>query len=175
MSLKSSAAVQPAKEIAAVRALPPGDLFERVQETYNAIARRAFEVFEGRGRTDGHDLEDWFRAESELLHPLHLDVAETDQTVTVQAEVPGFNAKDLEVSLEPHHLIIIGKRAMKEERKTRKTLYSEHCSNQLFRSIDLPTDVDSSRVTVTLKNGVLELVMPKVEKAIKIPVEDNRS
>jgi len=175
MSNKAAAAVQPAKEGAAVRALPPSDLFERMQETYNAIARRAFEAFEGRGRADGHDLEDWFRAESELLHPLHLDVAETDQTVTVQAEVPGFNAKDLEISLEPHHLVIIGKRATKEERKTKKTLHSEYCSNRIFRSIDLPADVDSSKVTATLKDGVLELVMPMVEKANKIPVEGNRS
>ena len=168
MSHKSAAAVQPAKEGATVRALPASDLFERMQETYNAIARRAFEAFEGRGRADGHDLEDWFRAESELLHPLHLDVAETDQTVTVRAEVPGFNAKDLEVSLEPHRLIIMGNRATKEERKTKRTLCSEHCSSQVFRSIDLPADVDSSKVTVTLKNGVLELVMPKVERANKI-------
>ncbi len=62
MSHKSAAAVQPAKEGAAVRALPPSDLFERMQETYDAIARRAFEAFEGRGRADGHDLEDWFRS-----------------------------------------------------------------------------------------------------------------
>ncbi len=175
MNEKSAAAVQPAKERGLVKSLPASDLFKRVQDTYNAIARRAFEAFEGRGRADGHDLEDWFRAELELLHPPHLDIAETDRTVTVHAEVPGFNAKELEVSLEPRHLIIIGKRATKEERKTKKTLYSEHCSNQIFRSIDLPTDVDSSKVTATLKDGVLELVMPKVEKANKIPVEDNRS
>jgi HSP20 family protein len=175
MSHKSATAVQPAKEGAAVRVLPPSDLFERVQETYNAIARRAFEVFEGRGRADGHDLEDWLRAESELLHPLHLDVAETDQTVTVKAEVPGFSAKDLEVSLEPQRLTIIGRRDTKQELKAKKTIYSEHCSNQLFRSIDLPADVDSSKVTVTLKDGIMELVMPRFEKAKETPVEDTRS
>ena len=174
MSEKSAAALEPAKKRAALRALPPSDLFERMQETYNAIARRAFEAFEGRGRTDGHDLEDWFRAESELLHPLHLDVAETDQAVTIHAEVPGFNAKDLEVSLEPHRLVIIGKRGTKEERKAKTTIYSEHCSNRLLRSIELPADVDSSKVTAILKDGVLELVIPKVEKANKILIEGNR-
>jgi len=175
MSHKSAAAVQPVRDGASVRALPPSELFERMQETYNAIARRAFEAFEGRGRADGHDLEDWLRAESELLHPLHLDVAETDQAVTVRAEVPGFGAKDLEVSVQPHRLIIMGKRATREERKTKKTLYSEHCSGQIFRSIHLPADVDSSKLTATLKDGVLELAMPKVEKANKVPIEGNRA
>jgi HSP20 family molecular chaperone IbpA len=146
-----------------------------MQETYNAIARRAFEAFEGRGRADGRDWEDWFKAETELLHPLHLDIAESDQAVTVHAEVPGFAAKDLEVSLEPHRLTISGKRETSAERKGQKTVYTEHCSDQIFRSIDLPADVDSSKVTANLKDGVLKLMMPKVAKAHKVPVEGNRS
>jgi len=92
----------------------------------------------------------------------------------VRAEVPGFTAKDLEVSLEPHRLIIVGKRTSNDEYKTKEILYSEHCSNEIFRSIDLPADVDSSKVTATLKDGVLELVMPRVDKATEVPVERNR-
>ena len=175
MSEKSAAALQPAKKSAPIKSLPTSDLLARMQETYDAIARRAFEAFEGRGRIDGHDLEDWFKAESELFHPLHLDIAESDQAVTVHAEVPGFDAKDLTVSLEPHRLTISGKRETSEERKTKKTIYTEHCSNQIFRSIDLPADVDSSKVTATLKDGVLELAMPKVAKAPKVASEENRS
>jgi HSP20 family molecular chaperone IbpA len=174
MSEKSSAAVQPAKERQELKSLPASNLLDRVQDTYNAIARRAFEVFERRGRADGHDLEDWLTAESELLHPLHVDIAEIDQSVMVRAEVPGFTAKDLEVSLEPHRLIIVGRRTSNDEYKTKEILYSEHCSNEIFRSIDLPADVDSSKVTATLKDGVLELVMPRVDKATEVPVERNR-
>ena len=39
------------------------------------------------------DLDDWFRAESELLHPLPLELKETDGDFTVRAEVPGFTAE----------------------------------------------------------------------------------
>jgi HSP20 family protein len=165
---KSAAAVQPAKEAAPMKLLPGGDLFDRMQELSKSIAQRAFEIFEGRGRVDGHDLEDWFGAESELLHPIHLDIAESGDAVTVHAEVPGFSAQELEVSLEPHRLTISGKRESSEERKTKQTIYREHCSNQIFRAIDLPAEVDSSKVTATLKDGVLELVMPKVAKAQKV-------
>ncbi len=42
-------------------------LFERMKEFSQSVARRAYEYFEARGREFGHDLEDWFHAESELM------------------------------------------------------------------------------------------------------------
>src|SRR3984885_15186858 len=65
------------------------------------IARRAFDIFESRGRSPAHELEDWFRAESELLHPVPLNVTESDGEYIVRAEVPGFGDKDIEVIVEP--------------------------------------------------------------------------
>jgi HSP20 family molecular chaperone IbpA len=50
-------------------------------------------------------------------------------------------------------------------------IYKEQCSTQIYRAIDLPAEVDASKVTATLKNGVLELSMPKAAKAIKVQIE----
>jgi HSP20 family protein len=172
MKKQSVAITQPAKEAAPMKLLPGSDLFDRIQEVSNSIARRAFEIFDGRGRALGHDLEDWLRAESEFLHPVHLDIAESDDALRVRAEVPGFSAKELEVSVEPHRLTISGKREASEERTSKKTVYTEQCSNQIYRAIDLPTEVDTSKVTATLKDGVLALSMPKAAKAQKIQVEE---
>jgi HSP20 family protein len=172
MKNQSSAIMQPAKEAAPMKLLPGSNLFDRIQDLSNSIARRAFEIFEHRGRAFGHDLEDWLRAESEFLHPIHLDIAESDDAVTVRAEVPGYSAKELEVGVEPNRLTISGKREAKEERKSKKTIYSEHCQNQIFRAIELPAEVDSSKVTATLKDGVLELSMPKVTRTQKVRVEE---
>ena len=77
-----------------------------------AIARRAYELFEARGSEHGHDCEDWFRAESELLTPIPATVVDTDGGFTVRAELPGFTGKDVEVLAEPRRLII---RARKQE------------------------------------------------------------
>jgi HSP20 family protein len=167
---KQSAIAQQEKEAVPVKSLPGSDLFERVRELSNAIARRAFELFDGRGRADGHDLGDWFRAESEFLHPVHLNLAESGDAFTVRAEVPGFSAKELEVGVEPHRLTISGKRETSEEHTNKKTIYREQCSNQIYRAIDLPSEVDTSKVTATLKNGVLELSMPKAAKAKKVQI-----
>jgi HSP20 family protein len=163
---------QPEKKAAPMKLLPGSDLFDRIQELSNSIARRAFEIFESRGRALGHDLENWLRAESEFLHPVHLAIAESDDALTVRAEVPGFSAKELEVGVEPHRLTINGKREASEEHTGKKTIYTEQCSKQIFRAIDLPAEVDTSKVTATLKDGVLELLMPKATKAQKVRVEE---
>jgi HSP20 family protein len=172
MKKQSVATMQPAKDTAPMKLLPGSNLLDRVQDVSNSIARRAFEIFEDRGRAFGHDLEDWLRAESEFLHPIHLDIAEADDAVTVRAEVPGFSAKELDVGVEPHRLTICGKREAKKDRTSKKTIYSEHCRNQIFRAVDLPAEVDTSKVTANLKDGVLELSMPKVTKTQKVRVEE---
>jgi HSP20 family protein len=169
MQNQSEAIMQPAKQATSINLLSGGDLFDRAQEVFNSIARRAFEIFEGRGRGDGHDLEDWFRAESELLYPVQLHIAESDDTLTVRAEVPGFSAEELEVGVEPHRLTVSGKRETSEERTSKRTIYTAQCSNQIFRAIDLPTEVDTSKVATTLNDGVLEVSMLKVAKAEKSP------
>ena len=97
-------AVEPVKKSsvpAPLKLVSPMDLFDRMQQLTDSIARRAFGFFEGNGRIFGRDLDDWFQAESELIHPVHVDVAESDEGLTVHAEVPGFTAKELEVSVEP--------------------------------------------------------------------------
>jgi len=175
MQKQPVAITQPGKQAAPMKLLPGSDLVDRIQELSNSIARRAFEIFEGRGRALGHDLEDWLRAESEFLHPMHVDIAESDEALTVRAEVPGFSAKELEVGVEPHRLTISGKRETSEERTSKKTIYTEQCSNQIFRAINLPAQVDTSKVTATLKDGVLELSMPKAAKVQNVPVEEKQA
>jgi HSP20 family protein len=137
-------------------------LLDRMQDAYTSIARRAYEIFDREGRGIGRDLEHWLRAESELYHPLHFVMKESDKTLTIRAEVPGFSAKDLEVSVEPRRLAISGKRETKEERTKGTAVYCEQCSDQIFRLLDLPADVDPSKTTATLKDGMLELEIAKV-------------
>jgi HSP20 family protein len=138
--------------------------FENVRELYDTVARRAFEAFVCRGQKDGHDFDDWIKAESELLHPVHLAITESDGAVTVRAEVPGFSATDLKVRVDGHLLTISGKRETSEERKSNKSIYSECCSNEIYRAVELPSEADPKSIQATLDKGVLEFVMAKVDK-----------
>jgi HSP20 family protein len=166
-------AVEPAKKSTSptpLKLVPPGELFASFEKLFNDISKRAFQIFEGNGKIFGHDLEHWFQAERELLHPVHVEVTEKDGAVTVNAEVPGFSEKDLEVNLEPRRLTITGKRESREERKEKNTIYTDHCSNQILRVIDLPIEVDTEKASATLKNGMLELKVPKAAPAKKIAI-----
>jgi HSP20 family protein len=147
------------------------DLATRMKEVFDNISKRAFDLFETNGRPLGREWDDWFKAESEILHPVLLNVEESDKSVTVKAEVPGFTARDLQVSLEANRLTITGKRETKEEKTEKKTVYREQHSDQIMRVIDLPTTVDAEKTSATLKEGVLELVMPKTAPARKIVIE----
>lgn len=167
-------AMQTAAEGTPTKALERPDVFEQFDRIYDSIARRAFEIFSSDGHGFGHELEHWFKAESELLHPVHTSVAESDQAVTVTAEVPGFEAKELEIKLGPTRLSISGKRETKQEQKKGKTTYHEHCSNEILRIIDLPAEVDASKAQAKLKNGVLEMQLPKGKpvKTTRIQVKE---
>jgi HSP20 family protein len=154
-----------------LKLVPPAELFERVGKIYDSVARRAFELFESNGRNIGHDLEHWLRAEAELLHPVHVNMTEGTEGLTVRAEVPGFAANELDVSIEPRRLTISGKRQTKEERKEKKTIFRETCSDEIMRVIDLPVTVDAAKASATLHEGVLELKMPKAEPAAKVPIQ----
>ena len=166
-------AVESAKKAApptTLRLVTMGNIFDRVEKLTNEVSRRAFEIFEGNGKVWGHDLADWFQAESELLHPVHVDISEKDNDVTVRAEVPGFTEKDLKVSVDGRRLTITGKRESKEERKEKNVVYTDRCSDQILRVIDLPAEVSSEKVEATLKNGMLELKLPKSAPAKKIAI-----
>jgi len=97
------------------------DLLNRMSNAFDAISRRAFEIFEGNGRVEGHAVEDWFKAEKELFHPLHFEITELDNSISVKAEVPGFTEKELQVTVELNRLTISGKRESSKEEEKGKT------------------------------------------------------
>ncbi len=140
-------------------------LFDQMENTFNALARRAYEIFESNGRAFGRELENWFQAEKELLHPVPVNITESDESFELKAEVPGFNEKEIEIGVEPRRVTITGKRETKKEEKKGKTVCAESCSDQILRMVDLPAEVETDKVTATLKNGLLELALPKVAKA----------
>jgi HSP20 family molecular chaperone IbpA len=145
-------------------------LYDYMNELYNTISQRAFSIFEGNERIDGHDLADWLKAEAEMLTPIPLELSETDTELAVRAQVPGFTEKELEIVAEPGRLFITGKTEKKSEEKKKKTLFSEISSNEIFRTVALPTEIDPEKVSAVLKNGVLEVSMYKAKPAKKVPV-----
>jgi HSP20 family protein len=147
-----------------------GTFVERMQQIYAAIAGRAYELFEARGRDHGHDWEDWFRAESEMLTPIPAKVSDKDGGIMVRAEVPGFTGKDVEVLAEPRRLIIRAKRHKTSNEQDGQALLQGQMSNELLRVLDLPREIDPKHMTATIKNDVLEVTLPTVNLGKKTAV-----
>lgn len=139
------------------------NFFERAQELTGRITRRAYELFASRGFAHGHDREDWFRAQAEILLNVPVDIGETETDLTIRADVPGFSEETLEVHVTPRSLCIAGRRPEESGQNERIAVYSERRTDQIFRVLDLPSAVNTDRVDLTLSCGILEIKMSKAE------------
>ncbi len=115
MAERTGTAMQRAQEPVAITPAGSQSLLERMDEVFNEISKRAFEMFDGNGRVFGRELDDWLKAEREILHPVQVRLSESGDSFEVKAEVPGFTEKELEISAEPGRVTISGKQQGGEE------------------------------------------------------------
>jgi HSP20 family protein len=94
-----------------------------------------------------------------------VDVIDRDDEVVVRAEVPGYKKEDIEVSVSDSSLTIKGER--KAEQKEEKGDYyrCEISQGAFSRTVALPAEVDDAKAKATMKDGMLELTLPKREKS----------
>lgn len=104
-----------------------------------------------------------------------LDVTETKGDLVVRAELPGMDSKDIDISLNEGVLTIKGEKKQEKEEKEEGYHLIERSYGSFTRSVRLPKDIESDKISASFKNGVLKVVLPKTEEAkkkeIKIKVE----
>jgi HSP20 family protein len=166
MTTQSAAAMQRVKEPELMQRSREEIVVEFTQ-MYDVIAQRAFELFENRGRSPGLDVQDWFRAETELLRPVPLNITESSEQYVVRAEVPGFSHDDISISVQPRRLAISGRRETAQHENSAGSIRTEFCADRILRTIDLPSDIDTSRVKTTLRDGMLTVDLPKADETPK--------
>lgn len=104
-----------------------------------------------------------------------LDVSETKDNFVVKAEVPGIDAKDIDISLTGDVLSIKGEKKQEREEKEEDHHLVERSYGSFSRSIRLPAEVEPGKIKASHKNGILKVTLPKSErvkaKEVKIKVE----
>ncbi len=93
-----------------------------------------------------------------------VNICESDDSLNLWADMPGVKEKDLSVTLKDGVLTIIGQ-VDTEMYSGLKPLYTEYNVGNYYREFALYEDIDESKISATLRNGVLELELPKKEKA----------
>ncbi len=104
-----------------------------------------------------------------------VDLYEEKNSYVVKAELPGVKQEDIKVSLTNNTLTLKGERKESREEKHKGYHHLERCQGEFYRSFQLPAEVDAEKIKATYKEGVLEIEIPKSEKAkpkeISIKVE----
>ncbi len=102
------------------------------------------------------------------------EMEETDDAIHLRLEVPGMEAKDLNVEVTDSSISIKGERKSESKTEEKGMVRSEFHYGKFERRIPLPAHVQTDKVQAECKNGLLNLTLPKVEseqrKAIKVNV-----
>ena len=139
--MQTAVVLKPVSQFAEPAFVQTTETLDRMAAVMELIASRAYDIFENRGRQHGDDLADWLRAEEELFHTAHVHLHESNDALSLNAEVAGFSCEDLEVSVEPHRVSITGRRASNGI-TSRKVIYSDACADRIFRALPLPVEID---------------------------------
>jgi len=105
-------------------------------------------------------------AEQTRPHPVFVpavDIYESRDSLTLLADMPGVTKEGLNIDLKDNTLTIRGE-VKPETEEGRTVLYREYQEGDYFRQFTLSNVIDQNKITAALKNGVLTLVLPKVEK-----------
>ena len=102
-----------------------------------------------------------------------LDISEDENSITINADVPGMKPEELDISLSGDTLIILGERKKEEEKKEENYHRVERVYGSFRREVGLLSPVNANKIKATYKEGVLNIVLPKLEekKAKKVKVE----
>lgn len=92
-----------------------------------------------------------------------VDILDRDDSLVIRAEMPGIKKDDIDITIAGDRLTFEAKREFKEEEKKDEFYRHEMAYGRLFRSVHLPVEVMTDDAKAELKDGILEIYLPKVE------------
>ena len=138
--------------------------FENIHSTFDRFFNNAVDCSFEEPRTS-RTLESWSPA---------VDVHEDGSEIVYTVELPGFDKKEIDISVNEGLLAISADRSFEDKKET-KYHHLERSYGKFYRNFRLPDSVDETKISAELKNGVLSLRLPKREevKPRQIPVKVN--
>jgi len=135
---------------------------------FNALRQEMNRLFENFGNFPA--------TQGQSLTP-KLDVSETDKEVLIDADLPGIDEKDIEITLAGDMLTIHGERKNDSETKDKNYHVTERSWGSFDRQIELSFEADPQKVSAKFDKGVLHIAIPKPEeiaaKTAKIPISSS--
>jgi HSP20 family protein len=111
------------------------------------------------------DLESFWRRDLGFNVTPAMDIVEKDAAYQITAELPGLDAKDIELQLSDGMLTIQGEKHEEKEEKTKGRYVSERRYGSFRRTLQIPGGVDDEEIEASYKSGVLTVTLPKSSAA----------
>jgi HSP20 family protein len=137
---------------------------DRSSDPFTSLQREMNRLFDQFTSGLGFDME--YRGQPGTWAPM-VNVSENDKEVLVEAELPGIDEKNVEVTLTNDTLTIRGEKKEEKEEKGKNFYRMERSFGSFHRDIALPNAVETEKVDATFKNGVLTVRLPKSQQAQK--------
>lgn len=143
-------------------------VFEEFDRLADKIRLEAYKLFAHRGAGEGHALDDWLTAERKVCWP-SAELAENDGKYTLKVALAGFEPNEIDVTATPSEILI---KAGHEHRESggdenEQLRWSEFRSDDVMRRVELPSAVETDKLSASLKNGLLEITAPKAKAKAK--------
>jgi HSP20 family protein len=140
-------------------------------EDFETDIERLFDNFMSRGWLRGFRDFPSPRLGLELPKAPRVDVVERDNEIAIRAELPGVDKKDVQVSLTDRTITIRASTRKEEKEEKGEYFRREISTGEASRTLRLPAAVDGQKAKAEFKDGILEIVVPKIEKAKRVDVE----
>ncbi|XDD44899.1 Hsp20/alpha crystallin family protein [Leptospira sp. WS39.C2] len=119
-------------------------------------------------KSDGKELKQQIK-----VYSPNVDVYETDNSLLFRVEMPGVDDKSVEITIEKDQLQLEGKFQIGVEEKGQVRL-AEYREGNYFRRFTIGKAIDSEKAVAKMKNGILELSIPKIEpKKTKVEIRNS--
>lgn len=131
----------------------------------------------GAFRREIEDLFSRFFGEEALPAPFErgfspaIDISESDKEISVKAEIPGVDPKDVDITITGSALTIKGEKKAEKEETTGGVHRIERSFGTFSRTFTLPCEVEEDKVRAEYRDGVLSLKIPKTQSAQKKRIE----
>lgn len=144
-----------------VRNLP---IFIELAEIAERIKDRAYKLFEERGFIEGHDIEDWLRAEQQVCWP-PAELVEDSDEFEIKIALAGYEPDDISVTATPKEIIVKADHESDDDSEDGVTRFSEFHSNRVYRRFELPAKIRTDKVEAKFKNGLLKIEAEKLAES----------
>lgn len=137
-------------------------LSSELDKTTEAVRWRAYRYFLERGGVDGKDLDDWLRAEREIIWTPGAEMTRDENTITLRVHAPGLDPEGVQITATPESIFVQAEAAHLHEAAVGEVCLCEF-AEKFFRRFDLPEQIDVDNVSAKLEKGILQIVAVKAQ------------